>query len=160
MVQVKLNGSWIDWIRAGLIEQYLYKQGDLYSSFTGGWPSAYFTNAQTGSIAPTFGATCIKCSAAGTNQSSSVYSQNMIDITGYESLTINVTQVTAFGHLVIANAVPAALSNAAASIKITTAGQRILDISKFSGKYYISVGTSCSDTTATHSIEFDSLKLS
>lgn len=160
MVQLKLNNIWVNWMRAGLIEQYLYNSGNLYNDITGGWLSAYFTQAQTSSINPIFGENSITCSAAGTNQSSSVYTGNMIDISGYDSLIINVNHVALFGYLVIANAIPAALSNAAISIKITTAGQHILDISKFIGKYYISVGTTCSDTVAVHSIEFDSLKLS
>ena len=128
--------------------QYLYKEGNLYSSVSGGWDT---NKAKNGTI--TFKETYINKTYEGDPTTSfkytSIYSKKAINATNYNKLVMNVnsTDTTYAIHIglckspsksTVVNEVEANMAAESLSKKISsTRFDIVVDISKLSGNYYV-----------------------
>ena len=130
------------------IIQYLYKEGNLYSSISGGWDT---NKAKNGTI--TFKETYINKTYDGDPTTSfkytSIYSKKAINVTNYNKLVMNVSSfdTTYAIHIglckspsksTVVNEVEANMAAESLSKKVSsTRFDIVVDISKLSGNYYV-----------------------
>ena len=145
------QGKWIDWY------VYLYNSGDECSAVSGGWTESGYAYGNTSiskdsnsiSISATYG--------DGGNASGNIlYARNKIDITNYNTLCFDISNVATQGSnietaiIVLKNepdnttvnfVASMDSTNIAASKIITETGEITLDITSLSGSYYIGIKT-------------------
>lgn len=151
------GGAWKDWIK------YLYNMGDECTDLTGGWVAAAIKPAGSGSTAVKPSVT--KNTDSITFSLTSGYpnyivgylvTEKSIDITNYSKITINVTNFSISGGLIVSNSKTSGFTKTA--VVDFAVGRNELDISSLSGSYYILIGTGGHEGTA--SFTFDEIYLS
>jgi hypothetical protein len=131
-----IGGKWVDWWNGEL-----YKNGNEYITFTGGWESRKSTEA----------AGTLKKNASDFVVSTSGYqliyckTVNTVDLTKYSKVTFKITDISASVHNEITLGVyPANFAfnwaDTTAQLKLThETGTHSIDVSALSGKYYVAV---------------------
>lgn len=130
------SGSWVDWA------VFLYNEGDECTDLTGGWTAYAYKSSNSGSkpYAPTLtkgekSMTISLYSAHEDYRMGSVFAENVIDLTNYKYICVNVTAMSiAFGFGVVS----AKTNNYTfmATMRLSV-GLNKLDISSLSGSQYI-----------------------
>lgn len=122
---------------------YLYNNGDQCTAVTGGWSYAAFlstSNYSAGTLDTAHNGTTCYLSANGTNKQISAVTVNKIDVTNYRALRIEVSDYTFAGSgyreldLVSSRG---NVSSPAAQVQIESTGTFTVDVSGYSGSYYI-----------------------
>lgn len=122
---------------------YLYNNGDLRTAVTGGWSYAAFlstSNYVAGTLDTAYNGTTCYLSASGVNRQISAVTVNKIDVTDYNTLRIEVSDYTFAGagyrelDLVSSRG---DVSSPAAQVQIESTGTFTVDVSGYSGSYYI-----------------------
>lgn len=124
------NGAWADWWSGEL-----YDSGDLFESITGGWESS------DGNIRWTFESALIKYTSTSTSSNYAVlYTKNPVDITDFTTLNIDINITTVGdGEKILINSNNTDRNSDTAHATTSKTGRQTLslDISSFSGEYYI-----------------------
>lgn len=134
----------------------LYEIGDQATDLTGGWSkTGYSYNVETdyGTYAPTFddAGMHLKTNAAGTYSTISG-TKNAIDLTLIETITVNVAAVSGTLCFICNTSKAVWDSGMKKLVKITKAGETIVNVSSLSGVYYVALvmfGTDAGAQTAT-----------
>lgn len=126
------SGAWVDWIPAGT----LYDKGNQCTHVTGGW---YTAASGAGSV--TYNATSITVKVTNNNDAYVICStKNKIDLTNYNTIKVNVTDWSKSANSIpgfcISDSVGTTVHRIA-NIDITGTGVWSLDVSSFSGEYYV-----------------------
>lgn len=131
-----IGGKWVDWWNGEL-----YKDGNEYITFTGGWESRKSTEA----------AGTVKKNASNFVVSTSDYqliyckTVDTVDLTKYSKVTFKVTDISASVHNEITLGVypenfDFRWTDTTAQLKLTyETGKHSIDVSALSGKYYVAV---------------------
>lgn len=128
------GGEWVDWWRGEL-----YKNGNTYDGITGGWEQTIATNGTV-----TFNRYSIKVSIdRNANGATFVGPKNAIDLTNYNTLSINVTDFYGVSSILTMFVNPTSIVSASgntAGVGLNKKGIISLDVSELTGLYYIGVG--------------------
>lgn len=134
------GGEWVDWV------VYLYKNGNEYTNITGGW-----TYKSAGGMSCQFAKDGIVFTQTATsNQHASAYPVNKIDLTNVNRIVINITEVqpttsNADFSIFVHPTEPEALFGGnfwfEHFIRSRVVGEVSLDVSAYSGKYYVGVNS-------------------
>lgn len=136
------DGAWVDWLDGST----LYASGDEIEQTTGGWSAqAFKASNDVGRLkAPTVtkNAENMKVDLAGYSGGSyycgCLMTGNAVDLTGFTSIKINITAITASVYLRVASAHSDGYTSEA-SLQISKTGESALDISSISGEKYIAI---------------------
>lgn len=139
------NGEWVEWIPEGA----LYHRGNEMTEKTGGWSGvAWLPNSNYTSDGFTFEKKdkymSMVFTTASKGRDCSVYSNNKVDMSKYDTLRIEVdtTKSCKFG---LSSAKPSASSAPTWVASKLTSESKILDVSGYDGTYYIVVWQYCSN---------------
>lgn len=147
-----IGGAWVDWWDGST----LYASGDEIEQTTGGWSAqAFKASNDVGSLkAPTVtkNAENMKVELAGYSGGNyycgCLMTNNAVDLTGFTSIKINITALTASVYLRIASAHSDGYTSDA-QIKISGTGESALDIGSISGEKYIAIAISQANAAVT-----------
>lgn len=155
--QAYQDGAWKEWIT------YLYNNGDECTDLTGGWEATATKPSGSGSTAvtptvkkDTNSITYSLTSGNGNYRIGYLVAVKSIDITNYSKITVNVTNFSISGGLIVSNSKTSGFQKTA--VMNFEVGRNVLDISSLSGSYYILIGTGGHEGTATFT--FDEIYLS
>ena len=142
---------------------YLYSPGDECTDITGGWEPCKYKTETSGSIEtlPTTekGSASIKISFNSSGyRAGALFTMKAVDLTDYSTLEIDVEDVGTVANTVFIGISATKENNysPAARETISNTGMADLDVSGFTGAYYIFV---CMQGTGTNHIEFSSIRL-
>ena len=150
--EIYYNGTWKELIL------YLYNKGDECVNLTGGWAATAIKPSGSGSTAVSPAVT--KGTDSITLSLSSGYpnyrigylaTAKSIDLTYYSKITINVTNFSINGEIIVTNSKTSGFTKVA-SMRLS-AGVNVLDISSLNGEYYVLLGMGGHEGTA--SFTFD-----
>jgi hypothetical protein len=104
------NGSWVNFW-----DGELYKAGYEYADITGGWVSTFdvttFNGVSVADIPATKNAQSISVKTTGNNTASSINTRNMIDMTPYKTLEVDLDVISGNIRVFLTNALAGAFTN-------------------------------------------------
>lgn len=125
---------------------WLYKEGNIYSSITGGYSKVYNSSGSGGSFVLEENSATVKGASGDNAAECGCTTVSDVDLTEISYLKIDVLRYSAGttnypgGYMAISKTAGfVAAANAAAFVKCNAVGVRVIDVSAFSGKYYIKV---------------------
>lgn len=144
-IMVYLNGAWTG------LKKYLYKNGDLCTTLTGGWEQTAafgYTATHQNSGAVTYNADNFYCAPTGSPQCAMLNPVNAVDLTDVQTVVIDATVTgNSGGQLCYIMPTKTSIGNNSSVAQIGTASAQIgvrteyrLDVSALSGSYYLFVG--------------------
>lgn len=145
------GGTWVEWF---VWNGELYDSGKEYESVTGGW---FITNGRTSGYdlgEGTKNADNITLSCPDESTSVAATTTKSIDLTNYSTLKVNITDIERFVMLVIDKNQNMG-NEGAADLWIEDTGVFLLDISSFTGSYYVSFTTWHANGEGATSVTFD-----
>ena len=141
---------------------FLYKDGNEYTSITGGYSYLRILSTSYAQVDPTKGADYIRLAPSGSSKQSSAVTVNGIDLTDYSTLYINITEFdrTASGYRdFIVKSSRSSGTTFAGDTQITGTGVYSIDVSGLSGSYYIGVFCNSNGSSVHCYISFDKIWL-
>jgi hypothetical protein len=169
-VKQYVSGAWANkeayvyqngWVQFSSVSLYLYANGDLYESVTGGWST---NNGTFGKI--TFEPAYIDLTNGNPYGTNWVYTTNKIDITNYKTLKVNLTCRNGSNKLTgkfgIGTSTTAFTSNGTytAGTAAEETNDWTFDVSDSNGEYYILVNSDFnSQEAATNYVHINSVEL-
>lgn len=145
------GGKWVEWF---VWNGELYDSGKEYESVTGGW---FITNGRTSGYdlgEGTKNADNITLSCPDESTSVAATTTKSIDLTNYSTLKVNITDIKRFVVLVIDKNQNMG-NTGAADLWIEGTGVFSLDVSSFTGSYYVSFSTWHANDEGATRAEFD-----
>lgn len=151
------GGVWKTWFT------YLYDKGDECTALTGGWNAYAYKTSTSGSTATkptvTKGSTSIKIafSSSGT-RAGALFTEKTVDLTNIATLEIDVIDVDSKADTVFLGITADKKNNYSPTARKTIyeKGTAILDVSEFTGSYYVYVSM---QGASTNHVEFDSIRM-
>lgn len=145
------GGKWVEWF---VWNGELYDSGKEYESVTGGW---FITNGRTSGYdlgEGTKNADSITLNCPNESTSVAATTTKSIDLTNYSTLKVNITDIKRFVVLVIDKKQNMG-NTGAADLWIEGTGVFSLDVSSFTGSYYVSFSTWHANDEGATRAEFD-----
>lgn len=151
------GGVWETWFT------YLYNKGDEFTDLTGGWNAYAYKTSTSGSTATkptvTKGSTSIKIAFSSSSTSAgALFTEKTVDLTNIATLEIDVIDVGSAADTVFLGITADKKNNYSPPARKTIyeKGTAILDVSEFTGYYYVYV--SMQGASKNH-VEFDSIRM-
>lgn len=141
---------------------YLYREGNEYTSVTGGYSYLRILSTSYAQVDPTKEPSYIRLAPSGSGKQSSAVTNNSIDLTDYSTLYINITEFdrTASGYRdFIVKSARSSGTTFAGDTQITGTGVYSIDVSNLSGSYYIGVFCNSNSSSVHCYISFDKIWL-
>ena len=149
------NNEWISWF---VFDGYLYNAGDECEKITGGWVQTSYSGYSNGTV--TKNATYITLKASTANQCSAVKTVRKINFKKFKTLSIKITHAEVVGgascKIVVASDIN---SDVQATLSISSAGSKSLDVSTVSGEYYVYIYAIRPSSSADFDVRFSEVKL-
>lgn len=111
---------------------WLYKEGNEYTSKTGGWSFDPYTNVGNTKVAPTKGADSITINGTSTGQLCGIGTVNSIDVSRFSTLKMHISAKTGGTMTILytkAQSAPASSGNPLASLNVTANGEQTVSMS-------------------------------
>ena len=157
------DGVWVDWLI------YLYKEGNEYANFTGGWVNTQYRSSFTQLCTMSKNANGITLSKSSSTSSQNnmgfAHAAHKIDLTGIKTIRANISSFNVEGTgnslwLAVADVESGMTSGTGvASIKIESAGEVFLDVTSIMGEYFVGIMLICSSPSLNCTATFNEVVL-